>query len=356
MDEIYGNPSSTHHIGRRARALLDEARERVSVVWKCKPSEVVFTSGGTESDNFAIFGTARLLKDKGRHLITSTIEHHAVLHCFEYLAKYENFDVTYLPVNGEGLISPDDLRKAIRADTTFVSLMSANNEMGAIQPTSEFVSICRERGVRFHADASQSFGKVPFAGIAQFNADLVTVCAHKLHGPKGAGALYVKSPLQPHSIIFGGAHENERRAGTENVSAIIGLAETVERFVTPTVFAEEPLRKLTEHLIEFGKTIPGVKFRGSLSSRLSNTVAFTVADCESATLLAGLDLEGVCASSGSACASGALTPSHVMLALGIEKKLASSLVRFSLGRESTMAEVLAAEEIFSHVIKQARGY
>ncbi len=356
LDEIYGNPSSTHHIGRRARALLDDARDRVSVVWKCKPSEVVFTSGGTESDNFAIFGTARLLREKGRHLITSTIEHHAVLHCFEYLAKYENFKVTYLPVNAEGLISPDDLRESIRPDTTLVSLMSANNETGTIQPTAEFGAICRERGIYFHTDASQSFGKVPFAGIAQFNADLVTFCAHKLHGPKGAGALYVKSPLQPHSIIFGGAHENERRAGTENVSAIIGLTETVERFITPPVFPEEPLRRLTAHLIEFSKSVEGVQLRGSFSSRLSNTVAFTVTDCDSATLLAGLDLEGVCASSGSACASGALTPSHVMLALGIEKSLASSLVRFSLGRDSTMEEVLAAEGIFGNVIKQARGY
>lgn len=355
LEEIFGNPSSAHHVGRRARALLDEARERVAKVWRCKPSEVVFSSGGTESNNFAVFGTARSLRHKGRHLITSTIEHHAVLHCFEYLEKYENFNVTYLPANANGLISPDDLKKALRPDTILVSLMSANNEMGAVQPVAEFGEICRSRGVLFHTDALQSFGKESFTGIQQFNADLVSFCAHKLHGPKGAGALFIKSPLRPEPIIFGGSHENERRAGTENVPAIIGMAYAIENFLTPPVFPTENLIKLTSHLIRFLDSLEGVQYRGCAACRLSNTVAFTVTDCDSATLLAGLDLEGICASSGSACASGALQPSHVMVAMGIEKRLASSLVRFSLGRDSTMEEVLTVEEALKNVIKQARG-
>ncbi len=356
LDEIFGNPSSAHHVGRRARALLDDARERVAKTWRCKPSEVVFSSGGTESNNLAILGTARLLRDKGRHLITSTIEHDAVLRSFKYLEKHEGFNVTYLRASPEGLVSPEDLRQAIRPDTILVSIMSANNELGAVQPVREFGEICRAKGVLFHTDALQSFGKEPFTGIDQFNADLVAFCSHKLHGPKGASALFIKSPLHPDPIIHGGSHENERRAGTENVPCIIGTTYAIEHFLNPPIFPAEHLFQLTNHLIQFIQTLEGVQFRGSTSHRLSNTVALTVEGCDSATLLAGLDLEGVCASSGSACASGALKPSHVLLAMGIEKKLASSLVRFSLGRESTMEEVLIAEEALKKVIKQARGY
>ena len=355
LGEIFGNPSSAHHVGRRARALLDEARERVAKTWRCKPSEVVFTSGGTESNNLAVLGIARMLRGKGRHLITSTIEHEAVLSSFQYLEKYEGFNVTYLPANSEGLISPDDLKKALRPDTVLVSIMSANNEMGAIQPVAEFGQICRANGVLFHTDALQSFGKEPFTGIDQFNADLVAFCSHKLHGPKGAGALFIKSPLHPDPIIHGGSHENERRAGTENVPCIMGTACTVEHFLSPPVFPLEHLDKLTSHLIQFLPSLQGVQFHGSINRRLSNTVAFTVEGCDSVTLLAGLDLEGICASSGSACATGAMKPSHVMMAMGVDKRLASSLIRFSLGRESTMDEVLAVEEILKNVIKQVRG-
>lgn len=353
--EIFGNPSSSHHVGRRARALLDDARDRVSTVWRCKPSEVVFTSGGTESNNFAIFGAARQLREKGRHLITSTIEHHAVLHSFEYLAKHENFNVTRLLASPEGLISPEDLQKAIRPDTVLVSIMSANNEMGAVQPVAELGQICRSRGVLFHTDASQTFGKEPFSSIHQFNADLVSFCAHKLHGPKGAGALFIKSPFHPEPIIVGGAHEYERRAGTENVPAIIGLAMAVESFLNPPVFPASQLTNLTNHLINFAGSLDGVHFRGSRHHRLSNTVALTVRGCDSPTLLAGLDLEGICASSGSACSSGSVKPSHVMMAIGVEESEACALVRFSLGRDSTMEEVLTVEEALKNVIKQARS-
>jgi cysteine desulfurase len=297
---------------------------------------VVFTSGGTESSNMAVFGAARLLRDKGRHLITTSIEHHAVLHCFQYLARKEGFDVTYLPVNKEGIVSPDDLEKAIRPDTVLVSVMSANNETGSIQPVAALGEICRAHGIVFHTDAVQSFGKEPFADIHQFNADLVSVCAHKFHGPKGAGALFIKSPLHPDPIIFGGGHENETRAGTENVAGIIGLAAATERFVQTPVFEAEKLSPLTARLITFINSLDGVTFRGSERDRLANTMAFTVAGCDSITLLAGLDLEGICASSGSACSAGSLEPSHVMSAMGVDKNSANSLVRFSLGRDSTL--------------------
>ena len=268
LGEVFGNPSSVHHVGRQARALLDDARDRVATVWRAKPSEVVFTSGGTESNNLAVFGAARLLRGKGRHLITSTIEHHAVLHCFQYLAGKEGFDVTWLPVNEEGIVSPDDLKKAIRPDTTLVSIMSANNETGSVQPVPFLGEICRSLGVIFHTDAVQSFGKQPFEDIHQFNADLVSVCAHKFHGPKGAAALFVKSPLLPDPIIFGGGHENERRAGTENVAGIIGLAEAMERFVKNPVFQSEALSPMTSRLIASVRTLS----RPSLAAR-SHSIA-----------------------------------------------------------------------------------
>ena len=356
FDEVWGNPSSVHHVGQKARSLLDDARDRVATVFRSKPSEIIFTSGGTESNNLAIFGTARLLRDKGKHLITSQIEHHAVLHCFQYLERKEGFEVTYLPVNSEGLIDPADFKTAIRHDTVFVSLMAANNETGTIQAVAEFGKICRDRGVVFHSDAVQWFGKEPFDSIHQFNADLVSVCSHKFHGPKGAGALFIRSPLLPDPILFGGGHENERRAGSENLPAVIGFAAAVEKFINEPVFNRSSLSPLSSDFIEFITALDQVTFRGSLSSRLSNTVAFTVAGADSIALLAGLDMEGVCASSGSACSAGSLEPSHVMLALGVEKQTANSLVRFSFGRETTLAEITAVKHILPCVINRVRNH
>lgn len=339
LGEVWGNPSSIHHVGRKARALLDEARDRCAKVLDAKPSEIIFTSGGTESNNLAIFGTARLLKPKGRHLITSAIEHHAVLHCCEYLARKEGFDLTVLPVDREGLVSPDDLKKALRPDTILVSIMSANNEIGTIQPVANLGSICRERGVIFHTDAVQWFGKEPFASIDQFNADLVSICAHKFHGPKGAGLLYLRSPLHPDPTQFGGAHENERRAGTENLPAIIGLTEALERFVLAPVFDAARVCPLALKLAKTVENIPAVHLVGHPLQRLVNTLSFVVPGSDSISLLAALDLEGICASSGSACSSGSLKPSHVVSALGFPQETANSLVRFSLGRDSSFAEV-----------------
>lgn len=357
LGEVYGNPSSIHHVGRRARSLLDEARDRVAQVWRCKPSELVFTSGGTESNNLAIFGAARLRRAKGRHIITSKIEHQAVLHPCEYLRKEEDFDVTYLPVNPEGRINVDDVRTALRPDTTLVSIMAANNEIGTLQPVAAIGALCRERGVLFHTDAVQSFGKEPFAGIDQFQADLVSCCAHKFHGPKGAGALYIRSPLLPDPILFGGGHENERRAGTENLPAIIGFTEATERFVPTPVFASDSVLAQTKRLFALIDSLPdrGVCFHGSRTERLANTIAFTVEGADSITLLAALDLEGICASSGSACSAGSLEPSHVMLALGVSASESNALVRFSLGRGTTDEEMTHVEQVLPGIIARARG-
>ena len=307
LDSVWGNPSSIHHVGLRARAALDDLRHQAAQFLGARPSEVVFTSGGTESNNLAIFGTARLLRSKGRHLITSAVEHHAVLHCFNYLAKREGFDVTVLPVDSEGRVAVDSLRAALRADTTLVSIMAANNEIGTIQPVAELGALCQERGVVFHTDAAQWFGKEPFVNVHQFNADLVSICAHKFHGPKGSGALFIRSPLLPDPVIFGGGHENERRAGTENLAGVAGLVAALCSFVKVPVFDPEKMRALSRQLAEMISTIPGALLVGSQSARLQNTVSFVVEDTDSFALLAGLDVEGVCASAGAACSAGSLT-------------------------------------------------
>ncbi len=355
LEGEFGNPSSIHHVGRRARAFLDDARDRVARVFTCKPSEVVFTSGGTESNNLAVFGVARFFRDKGRHIITSSVEHHAVLHPCEYLRKKEGFEVTLLPVDRAGRVSPDDLRKALRPDTILVSVMAANNEVGTLQPVAELGAICRERGVLFHTDAAQWLGKEPFADIHQFNADLVSVCAHKFHGPKGAGALFIRSPLLPDPILFGGGHENERRAGTENLPAIAGMTEAIERFIRTPVFNREKLAPLAARLREAAGSISNVTLRSPHDGCLANTVSFSVHGCDSIVLLAGLDLEGICASSGSACSAGSLEPSHVLVAMGCDAAESNALVRFSVGRESTMDEVEQVCAVLPSVINRVRG-
>jgi cysteine desulfurase len=354
LGEVWGNPSSIHHVGRQARAILDDARDRSAKVLGCKPSEVIFTSGATESCNLAILGTARLLKEKGRHIITSAVEHHSVLYPCEYLAAREGFELTVLPVCPEGMVAPADLEKAIRKDTILVSIMAANNEIGTIQPIAELGAVCRSHGIAFHTDAVQWFGKEPFANIHQFNADLVSVCSHKFHGPKGAGLLFARSPLHPHPILLGGSHENERRAGTENLAGILGLVEALQRFVAKPVFPRVHLAPHVQTLRSALQNLDGVQIVGSRQRNLANTVSFVVKGADSISLLAGLDLEGICASSGSACSAGSLEPSHVISALGFEKGLASSLVRFSLGRESTTQEVEYVLSVLPKVIHRAQ--
>jgi cysteine desulfurase len=354
LGDFWGNPSSVHHVGRKARALLDDARDRAAKFLGAKPSEIIFTSGGTESNNLAVLGTARLLKSKGKHLITSAVEHPAVLHCFDFLEKHEGFEVTRLAVNSSGRVSPDDLKRTFRADTVLVSVMAANNEIGTIQPVSELGAICRERGVFFHTDAVQWLGKEPFENVGQFNAVLVSVCAHKFHGPKGAGLLWIKSPLQPISVSLGGSHENERRAGTENLAGIIGLVSALEKFVKPPAFDKSELKPLVEKLTSAIEKIEGCELVSPRENCLANTVSFVVRGADSITLLAGLDVEGICASSGSACSAGSLEPSHVVVAIG-KKDFANSLVRFSLGRKNTLEEIDFVCSAMPEIVKRVRS-
>jgi cysteine desulfurase len=296
---------------------------------------------------------ARSLKYKGKHLITSAIEHHAVLHCFDYLEKKEGFLVTQMPVDADGRVAPEDLKRAIRKDTVLVSIMAANNEIGTIQPVAEIGTLCRERGIVFHSDAVQWFGKQPFDNIHQFNADLVSICAHKFYGPKGAGILWIRSPIHPDPILFGGSHENERRAGTENLASIIGLVAALEKMVKPPVFAAGKLRILSGILASAVQKIDGCDLVSPNEHCLANTVAFVVRGADSIALLAGLDMEGICASSGSACTAGSLEPSHVVLATG-RKSAANSLVRFSLGRDSTVEEVELVVSVLPEIIRRAQ--
>ena len=340
MEEVWGNPSSVHHLGQRARSLLDDSRDRIASVLGCLPSELIFTSGATESANLAVFGAARQLRNKGRHIITSAIEHHAVLNPCKFLAENEGFDISILPVDSVGRVSVDSVCEALRPDTILVSIMAANNEIGTVQPVAEIGSLCQENGVLFHTDAVQWFGKLPFSSIDFFNANLVSLCPHKFYGPKGVGLLFCKSPFNPSPIILGGAHENERRGGTENLPAIVGLAEAISLFVPTPVFPSS-LSFLSDRLISAIDSLEGAFFLGDrlASGRLSNTVSFSLNSSDSIALLGSLDLEGVCASSGSACSSGSVSPSHVALALGSSVSQSNAVIRFSLGRESCASEI-----------------
>jgi len=355
LGEVFGNPSSVHHLGRRARIDLDAARDQLAQSWRCRPSEVVFTSGGTESNNLAVLGTARRLASRGRHLVASAVEHPAVLAPCHYLARHEGFALTLVGVDAEGRVDPGAVAAALRPDTILVSVMAANNEIGTLQPVSDIGALCRQRGVAFHTDAIQWFGKEPFTHIGQFQADLVSVCAHKFHGPRGAGALFIRSPLQPEALSLGGGQEHERRAGTENLAAIVGLVDAFCRFVPEPVFECDKLEPLRVRLEAAAISIPGVQVLGQNTPRLANTLALSIAGCDSLSVLANLDLEGICASSGSACSSGALEPSHVLLALGLDAATAQSLVRFSLGRGSNQEEIELVGQLLPELIERARG-
>jgi len=355
-EEAWGNPSSVHHLGQAARALLDDARDRAAVVLDCKPSELIFTSGGTESSNLAILGAARMRRDAGRHLITCGVEHHAVLHPCEYLAQNEGFDLTVLPVSNTGRVAVEAVAEAIRPDTVLVSIQAANNEVGTVQPVAEIGALCAERGVLFHSDAVQWAGKLQMPSVDCFRADLVSLCAHKLHGPKGAGLLYCKSPLQLPPLLMGGAHENERRAGTENLLGIIGLVSALEKFVALPPFGGV---EMEENICLLKTCINNIEGCTNISpsdsgGSLPNTASFIVEGSDSMALLSGFDLSAVCASSGSACSSGSITPSHVVEAMGFPSSLANALVRFSLGRETSRAEVEQVCEILPAVVSRCR--
>jgi cysteine desulfurase len=352
----FGNASSVHLDGREARAAIDDARARMAKLIGAQEAELIFTGGGTESDNTAIFGVTRACRARGRHLVTVGTEHHAVLHACRHLEKSGECEVTCLPVDPAGLVDPGDLRRAIRPDTVLVSIMSANNETGTLQPIRELSAICRERGVTFHTDAVQSFGK-ELVNVADWGVDMLSIAGHKFYGPKGVGVLYVRRGTRFEPMLHGGSHENERRAGTENVPAIVGMAQAAELAVREMPAEMARLRTLTEALAgRIQETIPGARRNGSVAHRIANTVNFSFEGCEVDGLLLGLDLEGVSVSSGSACAVGSLEPSHVLKAMGVSQALARAAVRYSLGKFNTEADVEPIVAATRRVVQRLRMF
>ena len=343
LREHFGNASSVHIFGRECRAAIDDARVRIAGLLGAQEGEIIFTGGGTEADNTVIFGV------RPGHIITSSIEHHAVLH-----ACQRRPDVTYLPVSSDCLVDPNDLRKAIHKDTVLVSIMTANNETGTIQPVKELAGICRERGVPFHTDAVQAFGKIP---VSAHDVDLLSISAHKFNGPKGVGVLYIRRGTKMEPLLFGGSHENDRRAGTENVASIVGMAKAAELAVAKMPEEQCRLFGLCETLAGgVAGRITGVHRNGHPKQRIGNTINFSFEGCEEEGLLLGLDLEGVAVSSGSACAVGSLEPSHVLKAMGLPHELARAAVRFSFGAGNTADDVPAILDALVRVVERLRTF
>ena len=350
LERHYGNPSSVHAAGREARAGVDDARDQLAALLGAKPHELVFTSSGTESNNLAVLGLARAHGDRGRHLICASTEHHAVLHAFEHLGKREAFEVTFLPVGDRGRVDPDELKRAIRDDTTLVSIMTANNETGVLQPMEELANLCEDRGVLLHSDMVQSFGKLE-TRLGESGLAAASFAAHKFHGPKGAGLLYLRAGLPIEAVQFGGAHENQRRPGTENVPAIVGMAAAAEWTLRDRAAEQERQRALRDRLWKrIEQSLPSATQNGDTTHRLANTLNVSFAGLNSETILMALDLEGVCASSGSACMVGSVVASHVLLAMGLPATSARSAVRFSLGHDTTEEEIDRAGEIVARVM------
>jgi cysteine desulfurase len=355
--EEFGNPSSIHRPGRRALDALDDARDTLAAVLGANPKEIIFTAGGTESDNLAIKGVAfaQQRAGKGAHLITSAIEHHAVLHTFEYLAAF-GFEVTVLPVDSDGLVRPADLRVAIRPDTTLASIMYANNEIGTIQPLAELGAICREHGVFLHTDAVQAAGSLPL-DVRALNVDLLSMTAHKFYGPKGVGALYVRRGVPLLNQMTGGGQERRRRAGTENVAGIVGMAHALR-------LAEEQRPAYVQHCTALRdqliggllERVEGAYLNGHPTQRLPNNVNIIFDGLEGESVLLLLDQQGIAASSGSACTSGSLEASHVLLALGLPDERAIGSLRFSIGRSTTSADIELLLDVFPTIVQQLRQY
>ena len=350
----FGNPSSIHRYGRAARSAVDQARESLAETLGCRPSEITFTSGGTESCNLAVFGVARAQRDTRRHLVVSAVEHPAVLAPARYLADHEGFSLTVVPVNSLGQVCADEVIAALRPDTALVSVMAPNNELGSVQHVAAIGAACAHRGVPFHCDASQWPGKLPLPSIWQFGASLISICAHKFGGPKGTGALIHRggSGVKLAPLLLGGSQEADLRAGTENVASLVGLA-AAGRLSIPRPLSSAPLLSPLAVALRDGLAgFSGVRFWSGFNHCLPNTVSFSFAGADSLTLLAALDLEGVCASSGSACSVGSLEPSHVLLAMGASQVEASALVRFSLGSLSSASDIETAIAAFRAVINR----
>ena len=358
LDRHFGNPSSVHAAGREARAAIDDARDKLAALLRVKPHELIFTSGGTESCNLAVLGLARCPSSRGGHIISNKAEHHAVLNALEYLEKRENFEVTWLNVSRDGLVDLDQLASAIRTETRLVSIMTANNETGVIQSMREISQICRDRGVLLHSDMVQSSGKID---IDISLVDAASFAAHKFYGPKGAGLFFLRNGLSVQPIMFGGAHENERRPGTENVAAIAGMAAAAEWTLRDRQVEQKREAQLRDELwARIAGAFPAAKENGDSAQRLANTLNVSFPGFDSETTLMALDLEGVCASSGSACMVGSVIASHVLLAMGLPMERASSAVRFSLGKQTTAKEIddaaKAIERIVGRLMKANSAY
>ncbi len=348
LDRHFGNPSSVHAAGRETRWAIDNARDKLAGLLRAKPNEIIFTSGGTESCNLAVLGLARCRSSRGGHIISNKAEHHAVLNALEYLEKHEDFQVTWLNVAENGMVDLDQLTDSIRPETRFVSIMTANNETGVIQPMRKISEICRERGVLLHSDMVQSFGKVD---VDLSLVDAASFAAHKFYGPKGVGFLYLRSGLSIEPIMFGGAHENERRPGTENVAAIAGMAAAAEWTLRDRESEQERETRLRDEFwTGISRNVPDAKQNGKNAPRLANTLNVSLLGLDSEMLLIALDLEGVCASSGSACMVGSVVASHVLLAMGLPIEHARSAVRFSLGKWTTAAEIKAAGDAVRKIV------
>lgn len=352
--EVYGNPSSLYSLGREAKAPLEEARATVAGCLGALPQEIYFTSCGSESDNWAIKGAARALKAKGKtHIITSAFEHHAVLHTCQALER-EGFQVTYLDVHRDGLVRPQEVEAAITEKTALVTIMYANNEIGTIQPIPEIGAICKKHGVLFHTDAVQAVGNVPIDVKAQ-NIDMLSLSGHKLHAPKGVGALYVRRGVALQTFLDGGAQERGKRAGTENVAGIVGLATAIQRACSTIEERRERLTPMRDKLIEGLSKIERSHLNGDPTRRLPGNVSFCFEGVEGESLLLLLDLKGVCASSGSACTSGSLDPSHVLLSIGLPHEVAHGSVRLSFGDYNTMEDVDYILEVLPPIIQRLRS-
>ena len=354
FSEAYGNPSSIYSLAGESRKAVDQARETIAGALGARPEEIYFTAGGTESDNWALKAAAEFYRKKGNHIITTKIEHHAVLHSCQWLEK-QGFEVTYLNVDENGVVRLEELKAAIRPTTILISVMYANNEIGTIQPIREIGEIAHEHGILFHTDAVQAFGQLPIQ-VDDCHIDMLSASGHKLNGPKGIGFLYIRRGVKIRSFIHGGAQERKRRAGTENVPGIVGLGKAVERAVGTMEERTETERRLRDYLIDrVLKEIPYARLNGHRSQRLPGNANFSFQFIEGESLLIMLDMEGICGSSGSACTSGSLDPSHVLLAIGLPHEIAHGSLRLTLNEEVTKEELDYVVDTLKRIVEKLRG-
>ncbi len=354
LTAIYGNPSSPHSFGQEARKGVEHARDQVAKALNALPEEIIFTGCGTESDNTVLFGVAERYAKKGNHIITTNVEHHAILHTCEALEK-RGIEVTYLPVDENGMVTAEQVANAITDKTILVSIMFANNEVGTIMPIAEIGKVCRERGVLFHTDAVQAVGHMPI-DVKAMNIDMLSLSAHKFHGPKGVGALYMKKGVRLPAYVMGGAQERNRRAGTENVAGIVGLGAAIELATENLAESAARMTKLRDKLIAgIAARIPEVKLNGHPTLRLPNNVNYSIKYIEGESILLMLDMNGIAASSGSACTSGSLDPSHVLLALGLTHEVAHGSVRLTLSDETTEEDIDYVLEVLPKVAERLRA-